>query len=197
MNINKSKQQGAILVISLLILAVITIVSITGMRTATTGEKLASNVRDRNVAFQSAEHGLSVAETRFSQTTPGGALLFTNISVFNGLNGLLGTSDNEPNYFTINWTNANSQSTNGLDRIATESNSSATAATNWIAPRYIIKHIGNDDQCKGSNPITKDGGYGEQDLSCEVDLFKIVSRSQGLSPNSVVFLQSYFAATGL
>ena len=61
----------------------------------------------------------------------------------------------------------------------------------------MIKHIGSDDECKGSAPITKDTGYGSQELNCEVDLFKIVVRSQGLSPNSVVFLQSYFAATGL
>ena len=61
-NINKQKQSGAVLVISLLILSVITMISAMGMKTATIEEKLASNVRDRTIAFQSAERGLVLAE---------------------------------------------------------------------------------------------------------------------------------------
>lgn len=183
----RHKQQGAVLVLSMLILAVITIVSIAGMRTSTTGEKMSANLRDRNVAFQAAESGLRDAENFIVNP-------LTLIGAFNGTNGLLGEADAEPDYFDVNtWQGANSQV--AANAIAVESNPGGTVITRQIAPRYVIKNIGSDDTCKGSNPITKDDGYGAQDLSCEVFLFRVVARSQGLSPNAEVFLQSYFAAT--
>ena len=114
---SKAKQQGAILVISMLILAVITIVSISGMRTSTTGEKMSANLRDRNTAFQSAEHGLATAEMRFTSATPGAAPIITSTAMFNGNNGMLGENDAEPNYTSVTWANANSQVAAGLDRI--------------------------------------------------------------------------------
>ncbi len=181
-----NKQQGAVLVISLVILAVITMVSLAGMRTATVEEKMASNVRDRSVAFQSAERGLLDAENMITG--------FVSIAALTGNNGLLGETDAEPDYFAANtWTTVNSQTS--PNPIPIESDGTTVSRT--IAPQFVIKHIGNVDPFAGANPITAIGGYGSQSFSSDINLFKVVTTSQGLSPNSVVFLQSYFARVGL
>lgn len=55
------RQQGAVLVISLLILIVLTLIGLTGMQTTTMEERMAGNMRDRYVAFQAAELARSEA----------------------------------------------------------------------------------------------------------------------------------------
>lgn len=48
-------QQGAVLVVSLIILLLLTIIGVTAMRTVTMEERMAGNLRDRNLANQAAE----------------------------------------------------------------------------------------------------------------------------------------------
>jgi type IV pilus assembly protein PilX len=61
-----SQQRGAVLVISLLILLVMTLIGITGMQTSVLEERMAGNYRDTALAFQAAETALRDAETRIS-----------------------------------------------------------------------------------------------------------------------------------
>lgn len=56
------KQAGAVLIISLIILLVITLMGLAGMQTTSLQEKMASNMRDQNIAFQAAESVLRDAE---------------------------------------------------------------------------------------------------------------------------------------
>jgi type IV pilus assembly protein PilX len=53
--INRQRQQGAMLVITLIMLVLITLISVSTIRTATAEEKMAGNARDRDKAFQAAE----------------------------------------------------------------------------------------------------------------------------------------------
>ena len=55
---NPGRQQGAVLVISLLLLVVITTLAVSGMNTATTELALARNDQNYEFAFQAAETGL-------------------------------------------------------------------------------------------------------------------------------------------
>ncbi len=57
-------QQGAILVISLILLLVMTVLGLAAMQVSRMEERMAGNQRDRNIAFQGAEAGLRDAETR-------------------------------------------------------------------------------------------------------------------------------------
>ena len=69
---NPSKQQGAALAVSLIILLLMTLIAVTGMQTTTLEEKMAGNSRDRNLAFQAAESALRQGETwleGFANTT--------------------------------------------------------------------------------------------------------------------------------
>ena len=75
----KSSQQGATLVIGLVMLILLTIIGVTSMRTTTLEERMAGNLRDHNQAFQAAEAALREAEQKiitgglpiFNGTTPG------------------------------------------------------------------------------------------------------------------------------
>jgi type IV pilus assembly protein PilX len=56
------RQNGAVLIISLFILLIMTLVGITSMSTTTLEEKMAGNMRDRNIALQSSEAALEDGE---------------------------------------------------------------------------------------------------------------------------------------
>ncbi len=57
----RNKQQGAVLVISLLLLFVVTTLAVSGMNTATTELAMARNDQNYEFAFQAAETGLEIA----------------------------------------------------------------------------------------------------------------------------------------
>jgi type IV pilus assembly protein PilX len=56
------RQRGAIMVVSLLLLLVMTVLALTASQTTTLQERMAGNARDSDLAFQSAEAGLRDAE---------------------------------------------------------------------------------------------------------------------------------------
>ena len=63
-------QKGAVLAISLIILLLMTIIGVSAMRSTTLQEKMAGNLRDYNLAFQSAESALRDAETYIFGNSP-------------------------------------------------------------------------------------------------------------------------------
>ena len=60
----KNKQQGAALVVGLILLVVISVLAISGMNTATTELAMARNDQNYENAFQAAETGLEAALAR-------------------------------------------------------------------------------------------------------------------------------------
>lgn len=66
----RSAQSGAALIVSLIILAVVTILGITSMQGSNTELKLAASLRDRGVAFEAAEAALAVVEEQLAQNPP-------------------------------------------------------------------------------------------------------------------------------
>ncbi|SEO72941.1 pilus assembly PilX family protein [Aquisalimonas asiatica] len=61
-------QRGAVLVVSLVLLAVMTLIGVFAMRGTTLEERMAGNLRDRDMAFQAAEGALREAEREFSRS---------------------------------------------------------------------------------------------------------------------------------
>ena len=74
------RQQGAALIVSLLLLLIMTVLGVTSMRTTTLQERMAGNLRDNNLAFQSAEAALRQGEDFLELAT---------VPPFTGSNGLL------------------------------------------------------------------------------------------------------------
>lgn len=63
-------QRGAALAISLILLVIITLLGIASMRNTGMQERMTANFLDRSLAYQSAESGLRVIETRPTPLTP-------------------------------------------------------------------------------------------------------------------------------
>ena len=68
---SRNKQQGAALVVGLMLLVVITVLAISGMNTATTELALVRNVQAYEDAFQAAETGLATALSQGQFATAG------------------------------------------------------------------------------------------------------------------------------
>jgi type IV pilus assembly protein PilX len=64
------RQRGAILVVSLLLLLVMTVLALTASQATRMQERMAGNARDLDLAYQAGEAGLRGAETRIDAMTP-------------------------------------------------------------------------------------------------------------------------------
>lgn len=60
-----NRQRGAILIVSLLLLLVMTVLALTASQTTRLQERMAGNARDMDLAFQAGEAGLRAAEKSF------------------------------------------------------------------------------------------------------------------------------------
>ncbi len=79
MSINIRKQDGAALVVWLILLVVITVLAISGMNTATTELAMARNNQNYENAFQAAETGLEIALSQGAFNTLANTNLVTDI----------------------------------------------------------------------------------------------------------------------
>ncbi len=122
------RQKGAVLIVSLIILLVMTMIGVTAMQTTTMEERMAGNMRDQNFAFQAAEIALRDAEDFIEG--------LVNTSSFNGTDGLHGLADTEPDYATsATWSSSTSSRAYGTDTGAPAVNGVQTQ------PRYFIKIV--------------------------------------------------------
>ena len=64
----RRRQQGAVLVVSLLILVLLTLLTLTAIQASTIQERLAGNARSLDLALQAAEAALREAEGRLEST---------------------------------------------------------------------------------------------------------------------------------
>lgn len=164
------RQNGAVLVVSLLILLIMTVIGVSGMRSSTMEEKMASNSRDRNVGFQSAEIAIREAET-FIET-------LVTTGNFDDTNGLYSSISNEPSPFTpTTW------STSGK-------HVSATAPGGSSGAQYFITRTGTIKD-KKSLIIGATGGPGG--TNNDITIFRITARGQGANADGAeVMLRSFF-----
>ncbi len=164
-------QRGAALVVSLLILLVLTLIGVSGMQSTVLEERMASNTRERNIAFQAAESALRDAETYIDGITTTGD--------FDGTAGLFSDTQDEPDY-----TSAATWSDNATSVAANNVPGSASA------PRYFIKRFGTITGTQGAMNITN---YGDNKGSGDVTTFRITARGVGGNNDSAeVILRSYY-----
>jgi len=164
---SKHSQRGAVLIVSLLILLIMTIMGVSAMQSSTLEEKMASNERDRNVAFQSAEVGMRQAQTYIdSLATTGG---------FTDANGLYSSIATEPDPLDPN--------VNFWDPNNSANYRTGNAPGNSAGVQYFITRVG---MVKESDSLEI-----PPSVVNEVTIFRIVARGQGAS-GSEVLLRSYY-----
>ena len=174
------KQQGAVLIVSLLLLLVTTMLGITSMSTAVMEEKMVSNDRQKQLAFQAAESGLRFAETWLTANITG---ITSFINTFNAVtnpselywdiqpdNDIVEKPVNFDIYNPGLWTNGNSAQT------------TQTLYGSQPSPRYIIEFMGRDSQPE----------VNEEDSSAGRFAFRITSMGTGTDQTTTQVLQSTF-----
>ena len=90
---NRQTQRGAVLIMGLLLLVIITILAVSGMNTATTGLAMARNDQNYENAFQAAETGLENALSQGRFNTIGGTDLTQTISYHDSVNSTIEFED--------------------------------------------------------------------------------------------------------
>lgn len=163
-------QQGAILIVSLLFLVVMTIIGMNAMQGTTLEEKMVHATRDRIAALQSAESAIRSAEAYIEGVA--------STAVFTGANGLYRRIDAEPDYnASTTWTD-------------TSKYISATEPAGSAASQYFIKYTGEIVGVQGAMNIS---GYGNNLGTGDVSTFRITARGVGGSANGAeVLLRSHY-----
>jgi type IV pilus assembly protein PilX len=161
-SLRPSRQTGAVLVISLLFLLVMTLAAISGMQGSSLEEKMTGNMRDRSLAFHAAESALRQAETLMgSPVNPD----------FDGTNGLYAVTPANPAFWQ--------QDESWWENSANVRMYSGSLAGLAALPVYII------EQLPAMTPL-------DPSAVPETDSFRITARGLGGSEFAVVMLQSVY-----
>jgi len=167
---NPYKQQhGAALIVSLIVLLLMTIIGINSIKTTTLEERMAGNLRDQNLSFQSAEAAIVEGENFLENTV----LIVTDSTA-----GLHDVGDAPDVFDSGTW------SDDSLSVSATiELNDEQSA-------RYYIEKIGDVSSSKGKS-LTFDPA-GSKTNSSAVTGYKVVAIGRGPSGLSQTILASYY-----
>ena len=179
------RQQGMALVIALIFLVVLTLLGATVASNNALQERMAGNTRNRDLAFQSAEHALKTAN---SDMVTAGTVMRSNVdnSIASGActaaNGFLCSGENHDNtaYY---WSKPGGCGGGDTDCFHWNVASNAvtaggmTASLTATSPQYVVEQM--PSASSGSPPTT---AY----------YFRVTARGVGKSPNSVVILQTMY-----
>lgn len=165
------RQHGAVLVVSLVILLIVTMIAAGSMRSTILEEKMAGNSRDRNLAFQAAESAVREGEMFIENVA--------SLGGFKGTGGLFGRTDAAPDYTAeTTWTLPN-------QHVDASANYGA-----YEAPQYFIKQF---TTVAGADGALNLSGYGDNKGTGDVTVFTVTGRGTGGSADSAeVILRSYY-----
>ena len=176
MQVNPAYQSGAVLIISLVMLLLLTLIGTTGMQTTSLEEKMVGNMRDQNNAFQIAETVLRAGEAIVQAATP------TSLATLCGLctNGYYDSSTDAtacpqpPNWQTIDWTDPR--------QVATYNVNGANYA---FYIERLDASVSSDGNLVAGTPV--DGV-----ATPSTNWYRITARGTGSMNNAVVLLQSTY-----
>lgn len=161
-----SRQQGAALIVSLVLLLVVTVLGVTAMRTTTLQERMAGNLRDNNLAFQAAEAALRDGEQFLQQAA---------LPTFDSTAGLLPRQTNAGQasfWNSHNWAGNSRQATRLSDVTMTVE-----------PPRYVIEEL---------PPVPAEGDSVRFGPLPEVGFYRVTARGVGGTTDAVVVLQTTY-----
>lgn len=178
------RQKGITLIVGLILLLVMTMLGLTAVQVTTQQERMAGNLRDRNIAFQAAESALREGES---------ALENQCVIVFNGKGAfdVEANSKDKPAIIasaaTEQWTEDNSFPFDSFDDACTEPKTHGVFFQAAVAPRFFLER---------QPPVG--GSSLEVGVSKDIQVTKVTSRGVGASRGddgsevAVVVLQSSF-----
>ena len=180
MTINKLKstQSGVVLIISLVMLLLLTLIGTTSMQTTTLEEKMVGNMRDQNIAFQTAEAVLRAGEAATAPVVP--APVFTCAGTggyYDGstIDGVNPSCPQPPDWKTIDWTDPNVVATNTVG---------------GVSYSYYIEQL--DPTSSGDDSDCIQAGTPCSALGLLTKWYRITARGTGNTSSSTVLLQSTY-----
>ncbi|WP_284205701.1 pilus assembly PilX family protein [Psychromonas marina] len=166
------KQSGAVLVVSLIILIMLTVLVLSGTQSTVMQEKMTAAIRDSHISLEIAESGVRDAEKMIET--------LTGVSGFNaaGTGGKYSENDGPADLF---------DETIWADNLT----SAATTTVSGHVSRYFVEYLGlmSLDEDLGSLNMT---GYGETTGGGDIHGFKVVARSIGKDSNTERIIVSYY-----
>jgi type IV pilus assembly protein PilX len=170
------RQQGAILVVSVLLLLVMTVLALTASQTTRLQERMAGNARDLDLAFQAGEAGLRDAETRIDDS--------------------VGPKGRE----TLRCLEQDIQACDVAERVTTEGLDFADATTDWWADNAyavpedlhqisLAPHYYTEQWADVRDTITTGGTQPKTGTL----YYTTTSRAQGATDTAVVMIKSTYA----
>ena len=171
-------QNGAALIVSLMMLVIMTILAVSAVTTTTMQEKMAGNIRNKHLSFQTTEAALRVGENAAQNVTD--PSLFTSA----GTNGYYSRSDpNDANYPI--WDPDDGSTTNWVDSTSIPTGDTG-AGEPTKDPQYIIEDFGTDYRdadCALIVPLPP---------GCELAVYRVTAQGWGLNENAHSMIQSTY-----
>lgn len=172
------KQQGAALIVAMVILVLLTIIGVQGMETSSLENRMVGNMRDKTLAFEAAEAAMLEAEV-FLKT-------ITNVGSFDG-DGGDGYYDNTllDIWNEVDWEGAGGNPNLSITAIV-------SIPDVYQPPQYVIQFIGKSEEDDVSGGYGVGGGYDSGQSQGDVGIFRVTARGTGSTEKAVVVLQSVF-----
>lgn len=168
----KNHQQGAILIVSLVVLLSLSIIAIAALRTSVEQEKISANLRELSVATQSTDSTLREAELTIN------SMMNTNLFQKSGGGYYIAGDAPEP-FASDTWEDgASIQSTLSYEGKV-------------IPPRYFVEYVGEYGEDSG-NITASNYGYTDATGAGKVTVFRIVARGVGSSGKAQVIMESFY-----
>lgn len=170
-----SAQRGATLLVGLVMLLLMTVIGLAAMRGSGMQELMASNMRDRNLAFQAAEAGLRAGEEKLDDAV----LPDFDTAPSDGHDGYVVAIDGSSNsgfWDSYGWDNNSVLTSMEIDGISRQ-------------PRYVIEEI------TSTGNIVSDGGAIDFQSTLSADdtiYYRVTSRGTGGTDSAEVILQSTY-----
>lgn len=169
-------QHGAVLIVSLLLLLIMTVLGVTALSTNSLEEHIAGNLRDQDLAFQASESGVRACEGDVLNNILAGQFTATCAQ------GLCVPASSPPPATQV-WENSTLDVWTGT----TKSRQLANTLLNVAAqPRYIIEDVTNSLGClPGESCVV---GFGQTPVS----LYRCTARGVGGTSTAVALTQSIY-----
>lgn len=164
-------QRGAVLVVGLIFLVLMTLIGVTAFSVATQEERMAGNARDRLRAFEAAEEALRACEGRLRVMTAAESLGYPP-PAYPEMYALPAGNDPEKAE-SMNWASDPSHQLSGIDGVAEQ-------------PRCISQRLGS-----ATLPSVSQRAELPQS-SATTFAYQVTARGVGANRNTVVLLQSTF-----
>lgn len=187
-------QSGAVLIVGLVMMLLLTIIGLSAIRGAGLQEQMAGNARDRNLAFQAAEASLRIGEDLLDKTTipnfSGGTIGYwpdlnndSNYSLLSAGSWPVISGSNNRRLRPTLWTTAQWEA-NSVRLLA------ATLDGLSEQPRYTIEQI-----IVSASAANQGSGADVESMEklADTEFFRVTARGLGGTINAEVQLQSTFA----